>query len=101
MTPTLRNRVVLLLVLVVAGVGLIESAANRTWDLAVVFALTMALQIVILVSVQWRRQSVALRRDLVEWLEDRAASSGEPVEAVADRCVAAYRASLVGPSDGR
>ena len=66
-----------------------------------VFALTMALQVVILASVQWRRQSVALRRDLVEWLEDRAASSGEPVEAVADRCVAAYRASLVGPSDGR
>ncbi len=101
MTPTLRNRVVLLLVLVVATVGLIASAVNGTWDLTVVFGLTMALQVVILASVQWRRQSVALRRDLVEWLEDRAASSGEPVEAVADRCVAAYRASLVGPSDGR
>ena len=38
--------------------------------------------------------AVPLRRDLVTWLRRRAATTGEPLEAVADRAVAAYRRRL-------
>lgn len=94
MEPTDVNRVVLVLSAVVTSVGVIDAAAGGDVDLLVVLALSLLLQAVLLARLQGRRPAVPLRADLVAWLRTRAAEDGEPLGAVADRCVAACRADL-------
>lgn len=94
MPPTDLNKLILALAVVVSGVGAVDAAIGRSMDLVVVFALGAFLQLALLVRLQARRPAVPLRADLVAWLRQRAAAQGEPVGAVADRCVAACRADL-------
>ena len=85
----------LLVALVVAGVGLVDALRDQHTDAAVVFATLIALQALALLWAGRGRRGVALRPDLVTWLHREAGATGEPVERLADRCVAAYRAGLV------
>lgn len=94
MVPTQRNKVILALTLVVTAAGVVEGVAGRVWDLAAMFGLLFVLQLVMLLAFQTGRPAVPLRRDLVCWLADRAAATGEPLERLADRCIAAYRAGM-------
>ena len=63
---------------------------------AVLFAvgLLLLMFVVVLRPASSQRGAVRLRSDLVEWLQQRSAATGETPEAVADRAVAAYRTSL-------
>lgn len=94
MPPTDVNKLILALAVVVSAVGALDAAVGGQLDLVVVFALTGALQLALLLRLQSRRPAVPLRADLVGWLRDRAAAQGEPMTVVADRCIAACRADL-------
>ncbi len=97
MVPTLTNRAVLSVTVVIAVVGAVDAGVGRNWDLAVVFLLIAVLQLLLLLRLAGRRPPVPLRADLVRWLRDRAAAEGEAAEIIADRAVGAYRDDLLGP----
>ena len=97
MAPTDLNRLILLLATVVSLVGALDAVVGGQYDLVVVFGLGAALQLILLLRLQFGRPAVPLRRDLVAWLRQRSAEQGEPLEALADRCVASARAELEGP----
>jgi hypothetical protein len=86
---------------VITVIGGIEGAATRQWDLVVVFGLTLLLQLLLLARTSVGRPPVPLRNDLVAWLRERAAATGEPLERLADRCVAGYRAGLTDTGTDR
>ena len=94
MPPTDMNKLVLALAVVVSAVGGVDAAIGGSMDLVVVFALAGVLQLMLLLRLQVRRPAVPLRADLVAWLRDRSAAKGEPMGAIADRCLAACRADL-------
>lgn len=94
MSPALVNRLLLALVLVVAVVGLAEASVHGDWDVFVLFAAIAFVVTVLLLRTFVGRAAISLRRDLVEWLDERAVAGGEPPDRVADRAVSAYRAGL-------
>lgn len=85
---------------VVAAVGVVESARNRDGDLAALFVALLLLSVVHVARMRSGRPSVTLRADLVRWLGERSQLTGEPLDRVGDRAVATYRASL-GEEEGR
>ena len=91
MSPIQVDKLILAIAAVVSAVGAVDAAVGGQADLVAVFLLTGTLQAALLVRLQADRPAVPLRGDLVRWLQDRAAAEGEPVGAVADRCVAACR----------
>lgn len=91
MAPTTLNRAVLLMSSLVLAVGVIDGIVSREWDFLAVFAMALALQLLLLARVSGRRPAVPIRRDLVAWLRNQAALGGEPIDAVADRAISAYR----------
>jgi len=91
MNPNNAVTLLLLAVAVVLGVGLVDAALGAEWDLFVVTAIALGLQLVLIVRSRGRRQSVPLRRDLVQWLRERSELSGEPISVIADRAVSHYR----------
>jgi hypothetical protein len=94
MAPTTLNRAVLLMTSLVLAVGVVDGIVSREWDFLAVFAMALALQLLLLVRLGGRRPAVPIRRDLVGWLRDQAALGGESMESVADRAVSAYRAGF-------
>lgn len=97
--PTQRNRVLGALVAVIVIVALVDSVLSRNWDLVIVLAVALAVQLALIVSLHAPRPAVPLRGDLFRWLDERSAATGEPVEHIADRCIAAYRAGLTAEPD--
>jgi hypothetical protein len=93
-SPTDVNKLILAMAAVVCAVGAVDAGVGGDADLVAVFSLAGILQLALLVRLQGRRPAVPVRADLVAWLRDRAAADGEPIGAVADRCVAACRADL-------
>ena len=98
MAPTTLNRVVLLMSSLVLAVGVIDGIVSREWDFLAVFAVALALQLLLLARLSGRRPAVPIRRDLVAWLRTQAAMGGESMEAVADRAVSAHRAGFSAPA---
>lgn len=94
MAPTRLNRAVLLMSSLVLAVGVIDGIVSREWDFLAVFAMALALQLLLLARLSGRRPAVPIRRDLVDWMRDQAALAGEPMEATADRAISAYRAGF-------
>lgn len=90
-----RALLVLVLATVVSLVGLVDATVSRTWDFAVVFALALGLQLLLLVRAQTGRVRVSVRRDLAAWASEQAVATGESADEVVDRCVAAVRAGVV------
>ena len=82
------------LLLVIIVVGALDAAAGGVWDHFVVFVLAALVQALLLLTLEGRRPAVPLRSDLVGWLRERAATTGEPMELIADRCIADARADL-------
>lgn len=93
MTPTFPTLYLLIMTLVVALVGTIDAAISREWDLFVVFVMVDALVVALLARNRGRRPSVPIRGDLVNWLRQRAAITGDSIEALVDRAVASFRQS--------
>ena len=91
MTPTLPSALALGVALVLAAVGAVDAARGQHWDTAAVFGLLLLVLLGLLTRVRGARPSVPLRGDLVRWLRERSAVTGEPVEVLADRALAAFR----------
>ncbi len=100
MIPTPNSALVLTIATLASFVGAIDAGVGDEWDLFAVFALVAALQLVLLAQVRAKRPLVPLRSDLVAWLRNEAALTDEPMEKLADRAVAAYRAGLLGADPG-
>ena len=86
---------------VVAVVGLADATISREADLAAVFATVLLLLVLLLARLQLGRPTVVLRRDVAGWLRGQSRSTGEPIDQIASRAVAAYRAQLADGDDGR
>jgi membrane protein implicated in regulation of membrane protease activity len=99
-SPSLPAQVLSVATLVVALIGVLDALATRAWDLAAVLGLVVVLQLAVLSRARGRRRAVPVRDDLVRWLRSRSALSGEPVEVVADRAIASYRAQYGDEVDG-
>jgi hypothetical protein len=87
-------KVALLAASAAAIVGTVAAGAANDWDLAVLFAVLGAIDAGLLYTLSGPRRLFMVRADLARWIEQRAATSGEPVGHVLDRCVAAYRAGM-------
>lgn len=94
LSTSFSHRFALTVTAVVAAVGAVDAAIGATWDLFAVFSLILVLVAVVLLGIRSDRTAVPLRSDLVAWLRRRVALTGEPVEVIADRCIAACRADL-------
>ena len=94
MAPTALNRLVLVMTSLVLTVGVVDGIISQEWDLLAVFVAALALQLLLLARLSGRRPAVPIRGDLVAWLRQQAALGGEPMEAVADRAIAAHRAGF-------
>jgi hypothetical protein len=78
----------------IAVVGIVDSLIGRSADLTVLFAVSLLLAVVALVRSVATRRRIALRADLVAWLEQTALAEGTTVEAVADSALSAARAGM-------
>ncbi len=101
MTPSHSNISLVVVTVIVAAVGLVDAIVSDEADFAAVFGVMVLLLGALLLRTQTSRVRVTLRSDLVAWLRRRSAASGEPMEAIADRAVAAYRAQFVSDRDLR
>jgi hypothetical protein len=90
----LRTAVLLVIALVVTTVGLVDVVRDGNSDLTLLFIGLLVLQAAALATAVLGHRGVRLRPDLTAWLTRQAAATGEPIERLADRCVAAYRAGL-------
>jgi hypothetical protein len=97
----LTPRALLSLALLCTGVGIVDAAVSREWDLLVIFAATA-----VLLGASWLRQrihrvTVTLRPDLAQWIERRSETLGEPFDDVLDRAVATFKHGITPdePSD--
>ena len=90
MSPTASVRMLVSAAIVVALVGVVDAGIGGEWDLFVLFALVLGIGVGLAFMLESRRPAVPIRRDLVRWLRDRAAASGEPMSAVTDRAIATF-----------
>ena len=92
----LRTAVLLVIALVGTAVALVDVLRDGNSDLTLLLTGLLLVQAAALATALLGHRGVRLRPDLTAWLERQAAATGEPVERLADRCVAAYRAGLTG-----
>lgn len=78
------------------AVALVDAVRRGDSDTTLVTTAVLALLLALGAALLRTRHTVPLRPDLAAWLGRQAAATGEPVERLADRCVAAYRAGLTG-----
>ncbi len=79
-------------------IAVIDAALGNNWDLIVVTAVVLVLQVAALAKLGRRRLQVPLRADLARWLEDRASVTGESIESIVDRAMAGFAARLASQS---
>ena len=91
MAPSGVTRLLVVNLAVVSGIGTVDAAISREWDLLVVLALTLGLSIALASRLETGRPAIPVRRDLVAWLRERSAVSGETIGALTDRALGAYR----------
>ena len=99
MTPSHLNITLVIVTMIVAAVGVVDAIVSGEADFIAVFGVTVVLLGLLLLQTQRTRVTITLRSDLVAWLRRRSATSGEPMEAIADRAVAAYRSQFVRDVD--
>jgi hypothetical protein len=76
----------------VAAVGAVDAARRRDGDLLTVFLLIVALQVAVFVGRRPRdRRVITLRRDLADWIDERAHLTGDTTDQILDRMAAQYR----------
>ncbi len=99
MAATGLMRPLLTVAMALCVIGAIDSALDGAWDQVVLFAATLLLIAAAVVARHPKRRALTLREDLSDWLRSRSELTGEPVEVLADRAVAAHRAGLTGLED--
>jgi hypothetical protein len=90
MSPTGIVKLLVAANVVVLTIGSIDAGISGNWDLFVLFLVSLGISLALLLRVESRRPAVPIRRDLVAWLADRAAVSGESLPTVTDRAIATF-----------
>ena len=93
LTPSRLNRVLLNTTVIVVAIGLIDAGISGEWDLFAVALIALALLTALILRQQSSRPAVPLRADLVLWLQQQSAVTGEPLPQIADRALSTYRAA--------
>ena len=86
-----------MLATIVAAIGVVDTAIEGDWERLVLFGVLLGILVAVQIRLVTSRRDVAVRTDLVRWLERRAAVTGETREVLADRAIAAYREGLTAP----
>lgn len=94
-----RHRAALVLSTLLTSVAIVDAGRESTWDVVVVLGVALVLQLGLLAAGNRTRREVAVRADLHAWAAQRAADTGEDLDHIADRCLAAYRAGLTADED--
>jgi hypothetical protein len=81
------------------AIAAVDVADNENWDAFWVLVGAGVTHLLAIALLGGSRLSLSIRADLVRWLESRSEATGEPVQRIADRGLAMYRASLEMPSD--
>jgi uncharacterized membrane protein YoaK (UPF0700 family) len=89
------DNAVLLGISIAGTIGAVKDGAPGFVVLFVVVGAAVALA----VARPRRRRALAVRADLAAWLDEVSATTGEPIGAILDRSVSAYRAAM-GSDDG-
>lgn len=97
----LSSRLVLSIAIVVTGVGALDAFVGRDWDLVSVFLLLAFLLLMLWLRQRAHRVPVALRPDLARLLVNQSQRTGEPLDELLDRAVAAYQQGLFPDSENR
>ena len=97
MGAVLTVRTLLVASVVVTAIAGIDAAIGGSWDLVAVTTLALGLQVAALGGVTRRRHHVHLRADLAVWVNDRAAVSGETVDAIVDRALSDFASRVAAP----
>jgi hypothetical protein len=92
-----RNLLLLGMAMLAVAVGLLDALAAGIWDLAVVLTIIGVVLAVVIAGLRADRRSITIRPDLAAWIRQQAAATGEPVDRLADRAVAAYLTGLSTP----
>jgi hypothetical protein len=99
MSPRRQLRFLVGLGLLLTAIAAVDVANDQNWDAFWVLVGSGVIQILVIARLGGSRLLLSIRADLVRWLESRSESTGEPVQRIADRGLAMYRASLEMPSD--
>ncbi len=92
-------RTLLIASVAVTAIAMIDATISSSWDLVAVTGIALGLQIAALGGVTRRRHHVHLRADLAVWVNDRAAVSGETVDALVDRALSDFASRVaIAPS---
>lgn len=83
----------LLTIAAIAAVGIVEAARSDHVGLLGVLVIIEVLTVAIVGSLR-SISPVMVRTDLITWLDDASAVTGESPSALADRALSAYRAAL-------
>lgn len=89
-----RHQVALTLSTVLTAIATVDAGRERAWDLVVLLSAALILQLGLLAGGRGARRDVSVRADLYAWAAQRSADTGEDLDHLADRCLAAYRAGL-------
>jgi hypothetical protein len=95
-----RNLLLLGMAMLTVAVGLLDALTAGIWDLAVVLAIIGIFLAVVIAGLRADRQAITVRPDLVAWIRQHAAATGEPPDRLADRAIAAYLNGLSGSVAG-
>ena len=96
---SLSTNLSLSLATVTAAVGAFDAFVGGEWDFFVIFSAIGLLLLVLWLRQRADRVPMTVRPDLARWLENRSQVSGEPVEDITDRALAAYRSGLVSQDE--
>lgn len=92
---SLSSNLALSLASVMTVVGAFDAFIGGEWDFLAIFCIIGLLLLVIWLRQRADRVPMSIRPDLARWLQHQSRSSGEPVEDITDRALAAYRTGLV------
>ena len=104
MTATATTKLLVTASLLTLTIGSIDAGISGDWDLFVIFLIAIGLSLTLLIRLESRRPAIAIRRDLVAWLEDRASVSGESLQSVTDRAIATFAdryGKVIDPEDAQ
>jgi hypothetical protein len=90
MSPTGGTKLLVVVAGVVSIVGAIDAAISSEWDLFVLFLIIAGVTSILGIRLESRRPAIPIRRDLVHWLGNRAAASGESMSVVTDRAISTF-----------
>ena len=94
MKATTGNRYLLVAAALVAAVGVVQAGRAQDWDTLALFGMVGGLVALLLLRSEGRRPPLTLRSDLFRWLQHRATTQGQTLNAAADQAISSHKARV-------